>query len=160
MSRVHATRSARVHPTRASTINVSRLTKGELEAWRRLYPDIDHERPRTRAECADGPRPCPYVSCQYHLFLDVAENGNIKLNFPDIEPDQLAHSCSLDVADRGGATLEEVAALMNLTRERIRQIEVLALAWAARSRALRAHLGEGELRPVRRLPVLPARSAA
>jgi hypothetical protein len=34
----------------------------------------------------------------------------------------------LDVADRGGTTLEDVGAIMNLTRERIRQVEVKALA--------------------------------
>jgi len=32
-------------------------------------------------------------------------------------------SCVLDVADRHGATLEEVGEIMDLTRERIRQIE-------------------------------------
>ena len=37
-------------------------------------------------------------------------------------------TCALDVADRGGTTLEEVGAIMNLTRERIRQVEVKGLA--------------------------------
>ena len=27
----------------------------------------DAKRPRTRAECIDGPRPCPHSSCRYHL---------------------------------------------------------------------------------------------
>lgn len=36
-------------------------------------------------------------------------------------------SCALDVAESGEMTLEEVGALMNLTRERIRQIEKSAL---------------------------------
>ena len=36
-------------------------------------------------------------------------------------------SCALDVADRGGTTLEDVGAIMNLTRERIRQVEVRGL---------------------------------
>jgi DNA-directed RNA polymerase sigma subunit (sigma70/sigma32) len=31
------------------------------------------------------------------------------------------------VADRGGITLEEVGAILNLTRERIRQVEVRGL---------------------------------
>jgi len=43
-------------------------------------------------------------------------------------------SCALDVADRGGATLEEVGALINVTRERVRQIEVMALAHLAEQR--------------------------
>jgi DNA-directed RNA polymerase sigma subunit (sigma70/sigma32) len=29
----------------------------------------------------------------------------------------------LDVADRGGVTLEEIGEILNLTRERIRQVE-------------------------------------
>lgn len=28
-------------------------------------------RPRTRAECVDGPRPCPWVGCSQHLLLEV-----------------------------------------------------------------------------------------
>jgi len=39
----------------------------------------------------------------------------------------MAETCSLDVADRGGITLEEVGAILNLTRERIRQVEVRGL---------------------------------
>ena len=40
----------------------------------------------------------------------------------------MTETCALDVADRGGTTLEEVGAIMNLTRERIRQVEVKGLA--------------------------------
>jgi hypothetical protein len=36
---------------------------------------------------------------------------------------ELEHTCALDVADKGGITLEEVGAIMNLTRERVRQVE-------------------------------------
>ena len=105
------------------------MTKRELEIGRMLYPETDYFKPRTRAECADGPRPCPYVSCQHHLYLDVStRTGAIKLNFPDLEVWDMNESCALDVADRGGTTLEDVGAIMNLTRERIRQVEVKALA--------------------------------
>jgi transposase-like protein len=38
-------------------------------------------RPRTRAECENRPRPCPWVSCKYHLFLDVNPvKGSIRFN--------------------------------------------------------------------------------
>ena len=39
----------------------------------------------------------------------------------------MAETCALDVADRGGITLEEVGEILNLTRERIRQVEVKGL---------------------------------
>jgi DNA-directed RNA polymerase sigma subunit (sigma70/sigma32) len=83
------------------------------------------------------PRPCPFISCAHHLYLDVnPESGAIKLNFPHLEVWEMAETCSLDVADRGGITLEEVGAILNLTRERIRQVEVRGLY------KIRAHSGE------------------
>jgi len=89
---------------------------------------LDYERPRTRAECVNGPRPCLYISCKHHLFLDVnPETGSVKLNFPDKEVWELEETCALDVAERGGITLEEVGTILNLTRERIRQLEATAL---------------------------------
>jgi hypothetical protein len=89
---------------------------------------VDYDRPQTRAECRDDKRPCLYVSCRYHLYLDVNPvTGSIKLNFPDKEVWELEETCALDVAERGGITLEEVGEIMNLTRERIRQVEVSGL---------------------------------
>jgi hypothetical protein len=122
-------RSRRKREVRARTISVKRMTKRELEIGRLLYPETGYWKPRTRAECVDGQRPCPFVSCKYHLYIDVSpRTGAIKLNFPDLEVWELPESCALDVADRGGTTLEDVGAIMNLTRERIRQVEVKALA--------------------------------
>jgi len=109
-----------------STIPARRLTRKE-RAGLVDYPE-DAERPRTRGECENGERPCPWVSCKWHLYLDVnRESGAIKLNFPTLEADELAETCTLDVADRGGTTLEQVADLINLTRERVRQLEFRAL---------------------------------
>jgi len=79
------------------------------------------ERPRTRGDCYRVPRPCPFVSCRHHLYLDV-QRRRLRLVFPDQEPHQLAHSCSLDLADRGGMTLQEVSEAFGVTRERIRQL--------------------------------------
>lgn len=150
-------RSRRKREIRARTISVKRMTKRELEIGRMLYPETDYYKPRTRAECVDGPRPCPYVSCQHHLFLDVsARTGAIKLNFPDLEVWDMTESCALDVADRGGTTLEDVGAIMNLTRERIRQVEVKALAKLEALKdmsALRDYVDEGPVGK-RRLPVI------
>jgi hypothetical protein len=150
-------RSRRKREIRARTISVKRMTKRELEIGRMLYPETDYYKPRTRAECVDGPRPCPYVSCKHHLYLDVsARTGAIKLNFPDLEVWEMNETCALDVADRGGTTLEDVGAIMNLTRERIRQVEVKALAKLEALRdmmALRDYVDEGPVGK-RRLPVL------
>lgn len=89
---------------------------------------FEAERPRTREECRESMRPCPYVACKHHLYLDVnPETGSIKINFPDLEPWELEHTCSLDLAARGGMTLEEVGEITNLARERIRQVEVRGL---------------------------------
>lgn len=89
--------------------------------------DVDRL-PASRSECKTGYRPCPFVSCRFHLYLDVTEHGAIKLNFPDQEPWEMKTSCALDVAEAGdGLTLEELGGLLNLTRERTRQIERLAL---------------------------------
>ena len=115
--------------SRSKTIAPRRLTKEELREAALLPVINEADRPQTRADCGSGPRPCPWVSCKHHLFLDVnPETGSIKLNFPDVEVWELPETCALDVADRGGITLEEVGAIMNLTRERIRQLEDLSLA--------------------------------
>jgi hypothetical protein len=113
---------------RSKTIAPKRLTKEELR-FRDLLPLFeDPDRPVNRGACKEDVRPCPYVSCKHHLYLDVnPETGSIKLNFPDLEVWEMAETCSLDVADKGGITLEEVGEILNLTRERIRQVEVRGL---------------------------------
>lgn len=87
-------------------------------------------RPQTRAECEYAVRPCPWVGCKFNLFLDVNERGGVKLNHPDAEPLDIdpGQSCALDLAEAGKSTLVSVARMMNLTRERVRQIEDVALA--------------------------------
>jgi hypothetical protein len=150
-------RSRRKRAVRARTISVKRMTKRELEIGRVMYPETGYWKPLTRAECAEMPRPCPFVSCKYHLYIDVSpRTGAIKLNFPDLEVWEMTESCALDVADRGGTTLEDVGAIMNLTRERIRQVEVKALAKLEALRdmmALRDYVDEGPIGK-RRLPRL------
>jgi hypothetical protein len=120
-------RGRRTRP-RSKTIAMKRLTKEELRQGALLYPPIDIPRPNTRGECKEEIRPCPWVSCKHHLYLDVnPETGSIKLNFPDLEVWEMKDTCALDVADKNGITLEEVGEIMNLTRERIRQVEVRGL---------------------------------
>lgn len=90
-------------------------------------PALDVERPKTRGDCYGGPRPCPFVSCRYHTYLDVTEAGGLVINRPDVDPSELQASCSLDIADRGPVTLEQAGQVLNFTRERARQVETTAL---------------------------------
>jgi hypothetical protein len=64
--------------------------------------------PRTRADCIDGPRPCPWLECRHNL---------------------LDQSCVLDlVAEHpDGMTLEEIGARLRLTREGVRKIEAAVM---------------------------------
>ena len=102
---------------RASTISIKRLSKRELERGRMEFPESEttalYDRPKTRGDCQHGAhaeRPCPFVSCKHHIYLDVA--------------------------DRGGLTLEEVGEIMNLTRERVRQLETRGIARLAHVAAM------------------------
>lgn len=66
----------------------------------KTYPNIPpvlgsrHSMPTTRGECSSVPRPCRWETCRYNLGAGKSE------------------SCALDVADRGGHTLAEIAEYM------------------------------------------------
>lgn len=96
-------------------------------------------RPRCRADCVDGLRPCPWVGCRYHLYLYVLASGKIRYNFGNpwdaggCWPWEMGETCVLDLARQGGLTLREIGVLMNVTRERIRQIQAGALVHARRA---------------------------
>lgn len=130
-----ATEPTRKPRVRGRTISIKRLSKRELDRGRLENPDVAVDRPRTRAECLRGEnaeRPCPYVSCKWHLALDVSpRSGAIKINKPtpdgEIDWDAMRETCALDVADRGGDTLEAVGDMVGITRERIRQLETKGL---------------------------------
>lgn len=117
-------------------------------------------RPRTRGECENTARPCPYVTCRHHLLIDVSEQGNILLNEGDpcrrmgsravsrAAPEsfdqralrrlaELPHTCSLDVADEGPHTLEQVGEFMGVRKERAYRVEERAIARASSNEGLR-----------------------
>ena len=119
-------------PTRRRAKTLSRKMMArehrKMRARGEMLEVVDYWRPKSRTDCLTMERPCLYVSCRHHLYLDVnPETGSVKLNFPENEIWELEETCALDVSDRGGITLEEVGAIMNLTRERIRQVEVRGL---------------------------------
>lgn len=91
---------------------------------------LERKRPRRRVDCEGGVRPCPFVSCRYHLYLDTnPRNGHIKFNFPDVEVWELEKTCALDLVDseERGMTLTDIGRCVNLTRERVRQVVVVVL---------------------------------
>ena len=82
----------------------------------------EYDRPRTRGDCAGGPRPCPWASCRFNLLLEVTpETGRIVLQERELE--DLPETCALDVADRGGLNQPDTAALLGVTRQRVDQLE-------------------------------------
>jgi Sigma-70, region 4 len=95
------------------------------------------ERPLVRGDCKDGPRPCPWVGCRHHLYAEVTVTGELRVLHPGKEPWEMAHSCSLDVADQGGVRLEDIGRIAGVTRERIRQIELAGLVRLRTRRGLR-----------------------
>lgn len=78
--------------------------------------------PTTRGDCLPGgsneERPCRYRGCRWHLDRERRWMDRVA---------DFSESCALDVADRGGVTLEELGDLLGLTRERVRQIEEEAM---------------------------------
>lgn len=114
-------------------------------------------RPQTRGDCLEGgmnaARPCPYVGCRHHLYLDVNPGDrSIKLNFPGLDLEDLPATCVLDVVDEmRQAGLKEVSIPdtqrhMNLwSEERVRQITTEALE-KLRVRKMREARGLVDLR--------------
>lgn len=119
---------------------MSRSGKRRTDSTRRLEREcsgrhtaipaaLERLRPHVRRDCLQGgcnaARPCPWVSCAWHLYLDVdQETGAIHYPWTGHEIDEVPYTCALDVADRGGIILEEVGEVMNLTRERVRRLEL------------------------------------
>ncbi len=60
--------------------------------------------PKTRAECIDGPRPCPYTTCKHNM-----------------KPTASGETCVLDFAARGGMPPGEIAYELRTSRQAIEQ---------------------------------------
>jgi hypothetical protein len=106
------------------------LLKPTVTLGAEMYPPVhdEHWRPLTRQDCADVPRPCPFVGCHHNMYCDVSpRTGSVKINHAEgvqpwhVDPKQ---SCVLDIVEREGAmTLESIGvALGGLVKERARQI--------------------------------------
>jgi hypothetical protein len=84
--------------------------------------------PATRGDCMDKTRPCVRYLCRYNLRFDVnLETGIPKDLYPGVDPDNAADTCALDVAERGGHTLQELGDLMSIVLEHARYEERQAI---------------------------------
>jgi hypothetical protein len=97
---------------------------------------LDHEeRPKHRDECRDGPRPCPWASCEHSLLVDIGrprgstgkDSDELEVHDRAAEAIRLGHTCLLDVTAEGPATLVTIAEIIGTSRERVRQIEAAAI---------------------------------
>lgn len=117
------------------------IVRGGQHARRRISLSLEfeekHARPRYRSDCLPGgfneTRPCPFVGCRHHLALEVAPSGALidllGVESDDFDWDGLDDTCSLDVAERGGLSLSQIAVKLRLTHQRVQQVE-----WHAVSR--------------------------
>lgn len=110
-----------------------------------LFKLLDEEAPKCRADCINGPRPCPWIRCKWHAIWMQPKaapskhrlgrqsyQGKLFRQCNDRIADvvcSLKYSCVLDLCDGGSApnrassaTLQEVGDLMNVSRERARQL--------------------------------------
>lgn len=106
---------------RPRSMRCVKLTRREQAEGSRLQLYYG-QRPKTRGECANVVRPCPFVSCRQNLYLDVTKEGWLKPNFPHLQPWEMKVSCALDVAEKGGVELQELAPLLNLTQAGVAKI--------------------------------------
>jgi hypothetical protein len=124
---------------------------------------LDHpdERPQTRGDCKGGERPCPWLSCKFHMLLDVNKHASIHINmdgrprlkladqhagheaFDEAALERLMtmpETCALDVADQGGVGVTRCGEMLAMDKQMVDFIEVDATRKIARSRLGRTTL--------------------
>ena len=72
-------------------------------------------------------RPCPYVGCKWHLLWDTNKRtfGSFDLLSNDQIIDilfRMSETCCLDFIDKNQTTLDEIGAILFMSRERVRQL--------------------------------------
>lgn len=96
-------------------------------------------RPRKRSQCEGGVRPCPWVSCRHHLAVDLLRDGRvvqIRPHWPGGElaadmygdPEAQPWSCVLDLIERHDLPMSTIEYQLDISRERIKQLETQAMA--------------------------------
>ncbi len=89
---------------------------------------VSPDMPRTRRECPQGP--CHHVACRFHLWTDrVLDRDGAVVDLRETAVfGNRQHTCVLREIARGAKTLEAIGSLLDVSRERVRQIEAEALA--------------------------------
>lgn len=116
-----------------ATLTPAKARKAPTPHLGTLEPPDEPRRPLVREECLQGPRPCPWLSCRYHMFEVLARKSG-KTSIKQIarwDEDRIAElveslpaTCCLDLVAQGRElTLQETGLVLNLTRERVRQIQ-------------------------------------
>jgi hypothetical protein len=126
-------------------LSLRRLIKERGKTPARLPIILD--RPKTRGDCDQGIRPCPFVGCRHHLASE-SKAGALRLSAANaLELSEMSETCSLDVADAGPHSLPEVASLLGVSRQRVSQVEIAALRKLRKELVLRAGQAVAELLP-------------
>ena len=102
----------------------------------------------TRGACRTLPGPCPHSVCRFNLTAEHRDNRGAKPT--ETRLPVVREACTLEAAELGGMTLEDVAARLALSRERVRQIESGALAKLSlrlRGNRIAAKATTSEIRP-------------
>ncbi len=88
-----------------------------------------HDMPRRRSDCLKRRKPCPWVRCKHHFMWLMWDKLRDKSDHEIADCiTKMKSSCVLDMVDKyREMTLEQVGQVLNLTRERIRQIEEKAI---------------------------------
>lgn len=128
-------------PRRRRTILVGSLRPKKKA--QKLLPVIGmhFEKPISRSDCVDAERPCPWVSCRYHMahrlgsghanrptVRDGSEDPHLDILDPDKWATELPVSCMLDITDRGlPVSADECSEVMGISAHQVRKIAAKAV---------------------------------
>lgn len=83
--------------------------------------------PKIRGHCENGPRPCPWILCKYHLYLDVAIESRSNGDHFGKTLTEIPETCALDLANGNGMEWEEIGEVLGTTGQTAANIGKLAL---------------------------------
>ena len=92
--------------------------------------EMERSRPKTRGDCVDGLRPCPFVSCQFNTYLHTTKLGEIKTMHECDVDEMTVSNCALDYES---AELSEIAAAFGTSRQAVDQLIASSLRRIASS---------------------------